>query len=205
MVAELEKSVREHCAEGGAVSSLGGCSGIRMHAVHRELDAALTSVAGVDRSDIPIDVDLGELIEGHHVIARSLTSGHTVGASLSYVIAPALSDEEEGGFAWYWMLYASDDLGTEYRDWNSGAFGPSADGETTEGDRDIGGDIPSDASWLLLRFEPPSEWSPPVPWTREIRVDLHAEGTAEGPRFSSMLVTEVRARKDDVDVDDDGP
>ena len=142
MVAELGKSVREHCAEGGAVSSLGGCSGIRMHAVHRELDAALTRVAGVDRSDIPIDVDLGELIEGHHVM-RSLTSGHTVGGiALVCDRAGSLGQGRRAGFAWYWMLYASDDLGTEYRDWNSGAFGPSADGETTEGRSRLGGDHP---------------------------------------------------------------
>ena len=49
---------------------------------------------------------------------------------------------EHARFSWYWTLEASDDLGTEYHDWNGGAFGPSADGETTEGHRDVGGDIP---------------------------------------------------------------
>jgi len=156
----------------------------------------------VDRPDIPIDVDLGEIIEGHHVVACALTWGHTVGASLSYVIVPALSDEEHDGFAWYWMLAASDDLGTEYLDNNGGAFGPSADGETTEGTRDIGGDIPIEASWLDLSFDPPGEWSPPTPWTREIRVDLHEEGPADGPRVRFMAIAEVRSRDDEKGLDD---
>ena len=148
----------------------------------------------MERADIPVEHDLGELIEGHHVIARSLTWGHTHGASLSYSIVPALSDEELARFDWCWMLDATDDLGTEYRDNNGGAFGPSDDGEATDGTRDIGGDIPMNASWLRLRFEAPSGWQPPKPWTRAIRIDLH-EGSAEGEHYRSMGIEEVRDRR----------
>jgi hypothetical protein len=167
------------------------------------------------RLDIVFDVDLGELVRGHHVVARGIMLGQPVGVprvnrerlrelmgsagepgagepragepgageprtemrmtepELHYEFVPGL-DRAAGqhGFGWYWMMYASDDVGTEYADYNGGSFDPAAGGAASHGTRDIGGQIPPEASRLKLRFEPPEDWVPPEPWRREIIIDL---------------------------------
>jgi hypothetical protein len=165
--------------------------------------------------DIRFDVDLGELVRGHHVIARGIMLGrpvrtarvdrdrlreliesaddpHNAGGfinvakgaepdaeprmtepELHYEFVPGM-DPGEGhhGFDWYWMMYATDDVGTEYADYNGGAFDPAGGGPASHGTRDIGGQIPPQASVLTLRFEPAEDWVPPEPWQREIVIDL---------------------------------
>ncbi len=180
-------------------------------------DAYLATIHA--RLDIVFDIDLGELVRGHHVVARGIKLGQPVdtrridrerlrqlmeGADdphngggfisrrsaagsdagepdtettmtepeLHYEFVPGLDPAEgERGFDWYWMMYASDDVGTEYADDNGGAFDPSG-GAASHGTRDIGGQIPPQASRLTLAFEPPQDWVPPEPWRREIVVDL---------------------------------
>ncbi len=175
--------------------------------------------------DIVFDVDLGELVRGHHVVARGImlggpdrvpridrerlqelmesAEGPSSGGGFISRRGPARSDpaepdpgepdtemtmtepelhyefvpgmdlgEAEHGFAWYWMMYASDDVGTEYADYNGGAFDPDSGGAASHGTRDIGGQIPPEASRLTLRFEPPEDWVPPEPWRREVVIDL---------------------------------
>jgi len=167
--------------------------------------------------DIVFDVDLGELVRGHHVIGRGIDLGRTVDvprwmadseaerekrwadtgpASFSsfrkvlserdrevvgvkelepdfhYEFVPGIEQAERDAdhFFWYWMLYASDDLGTD--DHNGGAIAPAAGGPATHGTRDIGGRIPNDASRLVLRLEPASGWEPTESWRRDLVVDL---------------------------------
>jgi hypothetical protein len=180
--------------------------------------------------DIVFDVDLGELVRGHHVVARGIILGRRLrmhridrerlrelmeGADdpnngggfisrrrpagsdtakpdagipdagepddevrvtepeLHYEFVPGLDGGEgQHGFDWYWMMYASDDVGTEYADYNGGAFDPDSGGTASHGTRDIGGQIPPEASRLTLRFEPPEDWVPPEPWRHEIVIDL---------------------------------
>jgi hypothetical protein len=173
--------------------------------------------------DIVFDVDLGELVRGHHVVARGIMFGHPVRLpridrerlrelaegtgdadhgggfinlpgrgetdtelkmtepELHYEFVPGL-DRGEGqqGFDWYWMMYASDDVGTEYADYNGGSFDPAGAGAASHGTRDIGGQIPAQARRLTLRFEPPEDWVPPEPWRREIVIDLHERRLASG-------------------------
>jgi hypothetical protein len=83
-----------------------------------------------------LDVDLGELCDGHHVIARSVTN-EPPQAELRYVFTPGLSKQEtsERPFFWYWMVYASDDLDTPYNDWNSGVVDEESGGTESEGSR----------------------------------------------------------------------
>jgi hypothetical protein len=131
------------------------------------------------RLDIVFDVDLGELIEGHHVVARGITLS---GAELHYEFVPGLDDagrNELGGFGWYWMLSATDDVGTEYSDNNGGAFDGHSGGAATHGTRDIGGQIPPHARRLTIRFQPAEDWTPAEPWRRQIRVDLQLKRLAD--------------------------
>jgi hypothetical protein len=116
--------------------------------------------------DVAFDVDLGELVEGHHVVARGITR-----TELHYEFVPGLAGPRPGGFGWYWLLAASDDAGTAYTDYNGGAFG-SGGGAATHGTRDLGGQIPPSARRLTIEFEPAEGWTPPEPWRRRIVVDL---------------------------------
>jgi hypothetical protein len=168
--------------------------------------------------DIVFDVDLGELVEGHHVVARGIMFGRPVltrrfdsgqlgalmsggddpgngggffkrcegprpvawqqrltEAELHYEFVPGLTAAEAhgaGGFAWNWILFATDDAGTEYNDNNGGAFDGMSGRAASHGTRDLGGQIPHEVSRLTLRFQPALGWVPPEPWRRQIDIDL---------------------------------
>jgi hypothetical protein len=128
--------------------------------------------------DIAFDIDLGELVEGHHVIARGIELLPAGSSCLHYDFVPALANtmntsrENKDGFWWYWKMCTSDDVGTVYLDRDTGMIDSRAEGEVSWGSRDLDGVIPESASVLTLRFEPPSGWVPPEPWRRVIRVDL---------------------------------
>jgi hypothetical protein len=143
--------------------------------------------------DIVFDADLGELIEGHHVVVRGIMFGVPVEApaageaayteaSLFYEFVPGLTEERTSGhgfFSCYWMLSAADDAGTEYHYNNLGSFDPRSGGAATRGIRQIGGQPPAQARRLIIRFEPPLGWTPPEPWRHEIVVDLHEKRLAD--------------------------
>ena len=97
------------------------------------------------------------------------------GAELHYEIVPGLSETEAqlGGFDWNWTLTVTDDAGTEYADYNGGAFDTTTAQTASHGTRDLGGQIPPQATRLTLRFQAASGWKPPGPWHRQIDVDLH--------------------------------
>jgi hypothetical protein len=57
---------------------------------------------------------------------------------------------------------------------NGGAFDTATTGQpASDGTRDLGGQVPSQATRPSLRFQPASGWEPPGPWHRHIDVDLH--------------------------------
>ncbi|MFI0419499.1 hypothetical protein [Spongiactinospora sp. 9N601] len=132
------------------------------------------AAAGIPRRlDVVLDVDLGELVPGHHVVARGLELA-AEGAMLHYEFVPGIDDDErqsKGPFFWYWMLAAGDDAGTEYAGHNSGAYA-SGGGEATHGVRDLGGAVPGAAGRLFLDFTPAEGWSPPALWCRQVEVAL---------------------------------
>jgi len=125
------------------------------------------------RIDVAFDIDLGELVDGHRVIARGLELRHS-GAVFHYEFIPGISAEEQetkGPFFWYWTLHATDDRGTEYDSSNTGGF-DTRGGESVHGERDLGGRVPRRAARVTLAFEPPDGWQPPEPWRRTIVVDV---------------------------------
>jgi hypothetical protein len=163
--------------------------------------------------DITFDVDLGQLVEDYHVVARGIMLGRPIQVprydtaqlrdliqdggdpdngggffrrgeapvptamdevltepELHYEFVPGLA--EEHGLDWYWMLYVTDDVGTEYSDNNGGAFDGRSGGVASHGTRDLGSQIPPQARRLTIRFEPAAGWTPPEPWRRTIDIDL---------------------------------
>jgi hypothetical protein len=133
------------------------------------------------RIDIACDVDLGELVRGHHVVVRGIehagdVDGRAREPQLHYEFVPGIEahEVEADRFFWYWMLAVSDDVGTRYRDDNSGVRAPSEGGAATHGARDLGPPIPAAASRLVFRFRPPSRFEPPGPYRSELVFDLVA-------------------------------
>ncbi|MEW9551158.1 hypothetical protein [Nonomuraea sp. NPDC050783] len=147
-------------------------------------DAYLARMGGTRRLDLVFDIDLGELLEGHHVVARGLELPEGEGM-LHYEFVPGIRQDEmdaKGPFFWLWTLSAEDDLGTPYHDSNTGAFDPN--GVTAaHGSRHLGGRVPRSARRLRVTFAPAEGWTPARPWCRELDVAL-----PDGP------VTEIRAR-----------
>jgi hypothetical protein len=96
-------------------------------------------------------------------------------AELHYEFVPALNNGRSGRFdptPVFWMVYASDDVGTAYNDYNTGAYDGSSTGPSSHGNRDIGGQVPPEATRLTLTFKPAFDWKPPEPWRRELVIDL---------------------------------
>ncbi|MFB9880552.1 hypothetical protein ACFFMN_21615 [Planobispora siamensis] len=150
-------------------------------------DAFFTRAGGSRRLDIVFDIDLGELLEGHHVVARGLEMSET-GGVLHYEFVPGLRRHEreaKGPFFWYWTLSTEDDLGTVYRDDNSGAFDDSDGQEAAHGTRDLGGPVPRPARLLRVSFTPVEGWTPTRPWCRQLDITLPDGRVTEawtGPR-----------------------
>ncbi len=127
-----------------------------------------------DQVTVAFDVDLGELVEGRHIIARGLEFGET-GAILHYQFAPGLEAGRpiiERADLQHWKIHTEDDAGTRYSDPGGGAFAGSGGPQPSHGVRDLGGHTPRAATRLTLWFEPGSEWTPPDGYVRRLDVDL---------------------------------
>jgi len=141
--------------------------------------------------DVVFDLDLGELINGHHVVVRGICFGGPVPpvsgepelaeSALHYEFVPGLTEERTSGRGFFdclWGLSAFDDTGTEYSPNTIGAFDPASGGPASRGTRNIGGHVPPGASRLTIQFDPPSGWTPPEPWHRQVVIDLNEKRLA---------------------------
>ena len=147
------------------------------------------------------DVDLGELIPGHHVIARGIGSAPPVSMPPSGSLPAEMVEEirqgnrtprdqvhfehvpglAQGHVTPDWGFEATDDVGTAYRYDDEGMYDGHSGGTATHAVRELGGKIPPDATRLILRIVPGydgvgHQWNPPEPWRRELVIDL---GTGE--------------------------
>jgi len=144
----------------------------------------MNSVPGTldDRElSVVLDLDLGELVEGHRVFARHIARDGP--AELHYVFVPGLDLEtsepdRRPPFFWYWTLRARDELGTDYLDANTGSVS-GAGGASSSGRRDLGGRIPADARQLTIDFAPAPGWSPSGSYVRRVVVDLVSRSVIE--------------------------
>jgi hypothetical protein len=101
--------------------------------------------------DIEFDVDLGELVQGHRVVARGILN-LPAGAELHYELVPGW---DSAAAPTGWEVTARDDAGTDYGGASGGALdSPGGDGTATHGIRDIGGPIPAEANVLTLEVTP---------------------------------------------------
>jgi hypothetical protein len=124
--------------------------------------------------DFEFDVDLGELVEGHRVVARGIMN-LPGGAEFHYELMPGWdSPTPPTG----WSVVARDDAGTAY----GGVTGrakldpPGGGAKTTHGLKDIGGPIPGEANVLTLEFTPER---PLTGYTHRLVVDLSTGAVTE--------------------------
>jgi hypothetical protein len=152
-------------------------------------DTATDRYLAVGRRELAhsFDVDLGELMPGHRVVLRGIERGSVVTLEnpprtirsvdeLHYEIIPGLKSKDETPD---WSISFSDDVGTKYPYEDAGAFDTRLGLEETHGMRDIG-DIPSNATVLVLTVRPSYLWEPPEPWSRSHEIDLKKSTDAQG-------------------------
>ncbi len=132
------------------------------------------------RLDVVFNVDLGELIPGHHVVARGIERGRTFEPpeagpirveevdSLHFEHVPGLSGDTPTPD---WGFTVSDDVGTPYVNDDSGSYDGHSGGAATHGRRNLG-NIPPSASRLMLEIYPAHDWQPPEPWRHSLVIDL---------------------------------
>jgi hypothetical protein len=123
---------------------------------------------------VRFDVDLGELVDGRHVVTRGLEFGET-GTLLHYEFIPGVMAgrplRERVGLQ-SWSLHTKDDAGTLYSDPDGGAFAGGGGPAPTHGERDLGGHTPSSATQLQIEITLTSDWIPPGTWIRQLNIDL---------------------------------
>ena len=149
--------------------------------------------------DYSFDVDLGELIPGHHVIARGIgpapkvvlpddvelpqdaidnveQDNQTLRDQVHFEHVPGLTRDSVTP---HWSFTVSDDVGTEYSGVDEGAYDGQSGGAATHAVRELGGKVPRQATRLTLHLIPGydkegSQWHPPEPWGRELVIDLRS-------------------------------
>jgi hypothetical protein len=126
------------------------------------------------------DVDLGELLQGHHVVLRGIERKMEFAGTFSpveiLIQSERLHYEHVPGLTRLsatpdWSATFFDDVGTSYNDREEGAYDGHSGGAATHGMRDIG-DIPVEARVLTIVIGPARDWAPPEPWIRSYEVDL---------------------------------
>ena len=78
-----------------------------------------------------------------------------------------------------WSFTVSDDVGTEYSGVDAGAYDRHSGGATSHAVRELGGNVPRQATRLTLHLVPGHDmaggaWHPPEPWIRELVIDLQS-------------------------------
>lgn len=150
--------------------------------------------------DYKFDIDLGELIPGHHVVVRGIgpapiisvpptadlpredldnidRSNQTPRDQVHFEHVPGLTPDSATPT---WSLTVSDNAGTRYSGVDEGAYDGQSGGPATHGVRELGGKIPATATFLSLVFDPgydregDQQWVPTGPWKGELCINLRA-------------------------------
>lgn len=126
------------------------------------------------------DVDLGELLPGHHVVLRGIERSMKFASPFNpletLIQSEQLHYEHVPGLTRLsatpdWSATFFDDVGTSYNDREEGAYDGHSEGTATHGKRDIG-NIPTEARVLTIVVGPSYQWVPPEPWIRSYEVVL---------------------------------
>jgi hypothetical protein len=123
-------------------------------------------------NDIPLDMDLGELIAGQHVVLRGIELRTTSGSVLHNDFVPGFPRDRKGLEVSWGLGEVHDDLGTVYDHQGQGGWGAHPDGIVHWGDEDLGNGIPAAASTLTIEVHHANDWNPRQAWIEEVSVDL---------------------------------
>ena len=122
--------------------------------------------------DIAIDLDLGEIIQGQHVVIKGIEMTTSRGSVLHYDFIPGFDrDDRELDTSWS-LGKVNDDVGTTYGHGGEGGWGPDPDWIVRWGDERLGNTIPSGAGTLTVEVHHAHYWTPPGHWVRSFAVDL---------------------------------
>jgi hypothetical protein len=81
-----------------------------------------------EKIDIPMDVDLGQLISGQHVVLKGITLRTPWGSVLRYAFVPGFSQTDRALDTSWGLGKVMDDMGTDYDHQGAGGWGADADG-----------------------------------------------------------------------------
>jgi hypothetical protein len=122
--------------------------------------------------DLPLDLDLGEIILGQHVVIRGIELNTERGSVLHYDFVPGFDhDDRELDTSWT-LGDVNDDVGTRYDHDGEGGWGPDPDWIVRWGDERLGNTIPSSAGTLTVEIHHAHYLTPPGDWVRVFTVDL---------------------------------
>jgi hypothetical protein len=124
--------------------------------------------------DLPFEVDLGELVEGQHIVTRGIELRTTSGSVLHYDFVPGFPESDRLLDTSWGLGEVHDDLESQYEHSGAGGWGAHPDGVVHWGDEDLGRGIPKEASWVEIDFYPAHSWVPSTEWVQRIRVDLRS-------------------------------
>ncbi len=129
--------------------------------------------------DVPFDVDLGELVEGQHIVVRGIELRTISGSVLHYDFVPGFRKSDRRLDTSWGLGEVHDNLGSEYDHSGAGGWGAHPDGVVRWGDEDLGRGIPKEASLVEMEFHPANSWTPTAEWVRRVRVDLRSGSVVE--------------------------
>jgi hypothetical protein len=123
--------------------------------------------------DISFEVDMGELMCGHHIVARGLQLRTPFGSMLHYDCVPAVRGATEPDLDMSWGLGdVFDDVGTLYRRPDHGEWFLNTDADVNWGDWQLGNGIPAGAATLDVNYHQAHRGLPENPSTQILHVDL---------------------------------
>lgn len=130
----------------------------------------------VRQIDFPLNVDLGELIEGQHVILRGIENVEGSDSQIHNDFVPGFTMKRSPS----WGLGAvTDDIGTVYDHSGAGGWGPDLDRVVRWGNESLGNTVPSDATRLSISFHCDNKWEPAEPWVERLVLNLKGGGIAQ--------------------------
>jgi hypothetical protein len=125
------------------------------------------------RIDVAIDVDMGELMHGHHVVAKGLQLRTPGGSVLHYDCLPMVDPDSQPELDMGWGIgEVVDDVGTWYRQSGGGVLGLSPGGTLNWGEKYLGNGIPTSATTLLVSFYQASRGLPEDCYSQSLLVNL---------------------------------
>jgi hypothetical protein len=131
---------------------------------------ALAAING--RVDIPVRLDLGELIRGQHVVIVGIGLRLPCGSVIHNEFVPGFRQGDRNLDTSWGLGEVSDDLGTDYDHGGQGGSGADPDGIVRSGIEILGNGIPEGASWLKIEVGHASRWTPPGDSIQSFTVDL---------------------------------